>query len=147
MNNILSSVQLLMVPSEGGSDSGSMIMTLVTFGAVFLIFYFLILRPQNKKQKETKKMLDALKKGDKIQTIGGIRGTVFSIKEDSVVVKVDDGAKIEFVRSAVSGVINAQNDQQKDQKAEKGGAKKAAQEAEAAEAPAAEEAAGAKTEG
>jgi len=81
--------------------------TLVTFGLVFLIFYFLIIRPQNKRQKDTKKMLEALKKGDSVVTIGGIRGTIASLKGDAVVLKVDDNVKIQFSRSAISSVTEA----------------------------------------
>lgn len=82
-----------------------MMMTLVTFGLVILIFYFFIIRPQNKKQKETKNMLAALKKGDKVVTIGGIRGIIQSVKEDTVIIKIDDNAKMEFSRNAVATVL------------------------------------------
>lgn len=68
--------------------------------------YFLMIRPQNKKQKETQKMLDALKKGDKVITIGGIHGTVSNVKDDTVTVKVDDNCRIEFNRSAIASVVN-----------------------------------------
>ncbi|HZK19774.1 MAG TPA: preprotein translocase subunit YajC, partial [Treponemataceae bacterium] len=64
------------------------------------------IRPQNKKQKETEKMIAALKKGDKVVTIGGIRGVVSSTKEQTIIVKVDDNCKLEFNRAAVSAVIN-----------------------------------------
>ncbi len=84
---------------------GSLLMTIIPFGLVFVIFYFFIIRPQNKKQKETEKMIAAVKKGDKIVKIGGIHGVVSSTKEQSVIVKVDDNAKIEFSRSAISSVI------------------------------------------
>lgn len=104
----LNNVALLMAAPEGGAAAGgtaSMAPTLVTFGLVFLIFYFLIIRPQNKRQRESKEMLKALKKGDRVVTIGGIRGTITSLKEDTVVLKVDDNAKIQFSRSAVSQVL------------------------------------------
>jgi preprotein translocase subunit YajC len=92
--------------SAGGSASGQMMTTFVTFGLVILIFYFLIIRPQNKKQKQTQKMIAALKKGDKVATIGGIRGTVTSVKEQTVVVKVDENLKIEFSKNAVASVLD-----------------------------------------
>lgn len=93
-------------PQTAGAQSttGSSIASIVMFVALIAIFYFFLIRPQNKKQKETQKMLSALKKGDKIVTIGGIHGTVFSLKENSIVVKVDDNAKIEFTRSAIAGL-------------------------------------------
>lgn len=88
------------------SSTGGSIASIVMFVLLIAIFYFFLIRPQNKKQKETQKMLDALKKGDKIVTIGGIHGTVFSLKDSSVVVKVDDNTKIEFSRSAIAGLEN-----------------------------------------
>ena len=69
---------------------------------IIVIFYFFLIRPQNKKQKETEKMLNSLKKGDKVITIGGIHGVVSSVKEHTVIVKVDENTKIEFNRSAIS---------------------------------------------
>ena len=98
---------LMGTPTGGAGASGpaSLAPTLVTFGLIFAIFYFLIIRPQNKRQKETKQMLSALKKGDRVVTIGGIRGTVFSLKEEVVVLKVDDDTKIQFSRSAISSVV------------------------------------------
>ncbi|THB63406.1 MAG: preprotein translocase subunit YajC [Spirochaetaceae bacterium] len=94
-------------PAAGAQGGGQLLMTVVTFGLVFLIFYFLILRPQNKRQKEQKQMQESLKKGDKVVTIGGIRGTIASIKENTVVLKVDDNTKIEFTRSAVASTVTA----------------------------------------
>lgn len=90
---------------QGAAPQGSLLSMIIPFGAIFVIFYFFMIRPQNKKQKETKKMIDALKKGDKIVTIGGIHGTISSTKESSVIVKVDDNSKIEFLRSAIATVI------------------------------------------
>lgn len=127
MNEINQAFQLLMAAppaSGGGGDAAAQLLpTLITFGAVFLIFYFLIIRPQNKKQKETRKMLDQLKKGDKVQTIGGIRGVIVSVKQDSVILKVDDNTKMEFTRGSISSVLDAKaeaeaEDSKKDSKKE-----------------------------
>jgi len=100
--------------AEGGGMSG--IMSFLPFVAIIAIFYFLIIRPQNKKQKETQKMLSALKKGDKIVTIGGIHGTIQSVKEQTVIVKVDDGIKIEFSRTAISSVSAVSSDDYSEKK-------------------------------
>jgi preprotein translocase subunit YajC len=82
----------------------------LTMGAVILIFYFLIIRPQNKKQKETQKMLAAIKKGDKVYTIGGLHGVVHSVNDEktTVTLKVDEGSSttLEFNRSAIAGLVN-----------------------------------------
>ena len=90
--------------AASASASGSLIGSLLPFLLIIVIFYLFLIRPQNKKQKETQKMLDALKKGDKVITIGGIHGTVSSVKENTVIVKVDDDCKLEFNRTAISSV-------------------------------------------
>ncbi len=117
--------------------------SLVMFAAIILIFYFLIIRPQKKREKETKDMLDAMKKGDKVVSIGGIHGTVISVKETTVVVKVDDNARIEFTKSAISQVLNKETvktSPKKDKKAKEAvEAPKTEEAAKAEEAPKAEE--------
>ncbi len=69
--------------------------------------YFLIFRPQARKQKQHRMMIESLKKGDKIVTTGGIHGIIVGIKEKegSLIVKVDDNTKIELVKTAVAQVI------------------------------------------
>ncbi len=94
-----------LLQTAAGAEQGLLGMV-APFAIIFVIFYFFIIRPQNKKQKETKKMIEALKKGDKVVTIGGIHGVVSSTKEQSVIVKIDDNAKIEFSRSAIATVVN-----------------------------------------
>ncbi len=108
MTNFFANLPQLLGASEVGASGGSgqMVTTFITFGLVILIFYFLIIRPQNKKQKEAKKMLSALKKGDKVVSIGGVHGTVVSVKEQTTVVKVDDNTKLEFSKSAISSVVS-----------------------------------------
>ena len=86
------------------STSGSMMTTMITFVLIILIFYFLMIRPQKKRDKEAKAMLAAMKKGDKVVTIGGIHGTVVMVKDNTVIIKVDDSARIEFNKSAISTV-------------------------------------------
>lgn len=94
--------------TSGGASSASttagFLTTIVPFVLIIVIFYFFLIRPQNKKQKETQKMIDALKKGDKVVTIGGIHGVISSTKEKTVVVKIDDNTKVEFTRSAIASV-------------------------------------------
>ncbi|GHU87020.1 hypothetical protein FACS189476_01630 [Spirochaetia bacterium] len=113
---------LLMAAPQGADGAapgaGSFVTSLIPFAAIIGIFYFLIIRPQNKKQKETQRMLSALKKGDKIVTIGGIHGTIQTVKEHSVVVKVDENVKMEFSRSAISTVESVAKEE-KAEKAEK----------------------------
>jgi preprotein translocase subunit YajC len=111
---------LLMASQQAADDTqgGNIMQMIFPFVLIIAIFYFLIIRPQNKKQKETQKMLAALKKGDKVVTIGGIHGTIQSVKEQSVVVKVDDNTKIEFNRSAISNIVAAKEDKEEKQEIE-----------------------------
>ena len=101
-------ISLLQTAPVAGSSS--ILMTVLPLALIFVIFYFLMIRPQNKKQKETEKMIAALKKGDKIVTIGGIHGVVSSTKEQTVIVKIDDAVKMEFSRSAIATVVAEKNE-------------------------------------
>ena len=96
---------IAMMPTQGGNPEGSLISTLVMFGLIIGIFYFLILRPQQKRQKEKQRMLDALKKGDKIVTAGGMHGTVVGLDEKTVLLQVSDNAKMKFDRSAIATIL------------------------------------------
>ena len=91
-------------PAAMGGGFGMFLPLILIIG----IMYFFMIRPQNKKQKELQKMLDALQKGDKVITIGGIHGTVSSVKKDSnvVTIRVDENTKIEFNRSAIATVVS-----------------------------------------
>ena len=103
--NVITGFLPLMQLFGGSGGGGQMSTTFITFALVIAIFYFLIIRPQNKKKKETQSMLSALKKGDKVQSIGGIRGVVQNVTDSSVVVKVDDNTKMEFAKSAIGEVL------------------------------------------
>jgi preprotein translocase subunit YajC len=94
-------------PGGGGTQLVTM---LVTFGLIIVVFYFLVIRPQNKKQKDAKKMLSSIRRGDRVVTIGGMHGSVESVKDDAVVLKVDDNVKIKFSKSAISTVLERKDD-------------------------------------
>jgi preprotein translocase subunit YajC len=98
---------LVLLQGAAANPTGQMLSTIVTFGLVFVVFYFLIIRPQNKKQKDMQKMIAAVKKGDKIVTIGGIHGSVHAVKDTTVVVRVDEDCRIEFSKSAIASVAVA----------------------------------------
>ena len=104
----MSFVSFLLQTESVANPAGGGFGMLLPLILIIAIMYFLMIRPQNKKQKELQKMLDALQKGDKVVTIGGIRGTIASVKKDSntVVIKVDDNVKIEFNRSAVASLVS-----------------------------------------
>lgn len=75
---------------------------------IILIFYFLLIRPSQKKEKDRKKMIEQLQKGDKVITTGGIYGVVVNVKEneDVIVLKIADGAKVEFVKAAIQSKVS-----------------------------------------
>jgi preprotein translocase subunit YajC len=92
---------LLMAPPAGGEGgTGSMVPTLIMFGSIILIFYFLMIRPQQKRQKEHQNMLTSLKSGDKVITSSGIHGKIEQVNEKTFVLQVDS-IKITFEKSAV----------------------------------------------
>lgn len=102
-------IPLLMgVPAgpEGSSPQSSFV-SIGMIVAIFAVFWFLMIRPQRKKQKETKDMIAAIKKGDSITSIGGIRGVVKNVAANTVVVQVDNkGATLELTKSAIGSVDN-----------------------------------------
>jgi preprotein translocase subunit YajC len=91
-------------PSGGESGGSGGFLGLLPIVAIFGIFYFLIIRPQHKKQKDTQRMLADLKKGDRVVTIGGVHGAIQSLRDNSVILKVDEDCKIEFSRSAIASI-------------------------------------------
>jgi preprotein translocase subunit YajC len=111
--------RLMAAPAGAEGSAGSSLFSFLPLVAIIAIFYFLILRPQNKKQKETQKMLSALKKGDRVVTIGGVHGVIQSVKESTVIIKVDDNVKLEFNRSAVSSVSSQAREEKEDGEDEK----------------------------
>ena len=84
----------------GGLLNGMAVPLLLMFG----IFYFMIMRPQSKKAKELQKMLAELKKGDDVVTQGGIIGKITGIKDDEMTLQLQDGVRVRFLRSAVTGL-------------------------------------------
>ena len=81
---------------------------IIQIGLIFFIFYFLLIRPQRKKQAEHKQLLSELKKNDAVVTAGGIHGTIVNVKDNTVVVRVDDNVKIEVQKDCISSVKKSQ---------------------------------------
>ena len=88
--------------APAGEDGGNPIASLLPFVLMFAVLYFLILRPQMRKQKAQQRMVDELEKGHDVVTSGGIHGTISNLKDDIVVLKIAENVKIEVSRSAVS---------------------------------------------
>jgi preprotein translocase subunit YajC len=76
--------------------------TLLMFGMIAIVFYFFMIRPQMKKQKEQKKFKESVKKGDKIVTIGGIHAKIKDVNETTVMIETDGGAKMRIEKTAIS---------------------------------------------
>lgn len=89
--------------TEAVAATGSMASTVVMLVMMLVVFYFMLIRPENKRKKEAEQMRSAVKVGDKITTIGGICGTVVSVKEDKLVLETGaDQVRIEFAKWAMS---------------------------------------------
>lgn len=90
---------------SGGAEANP-ILSFLPLILIFIIFYFLLIRPQQKRQKDLQKMISEIKKGDRVVTAGGIIGTVTSIQSDYVVLKIGDNenTKMEVLKSAIAGL-------------------------------------------
>ncbi|MDR2312953.1 MAG: preprotein translocase subunit YajC [Spirochaetaceae bacterium] len=103
MNQLVFSL-LMAGPGGGSGTTQQNLLSMLPIVLIIAIFYLFIIRPQNKKQKETQRMLADLKKGDRIVTIGGIHGVIQTVRDGSIILKVDENCKIEFSRNAVASV-------------------------------------------
>jgi preprotein translocase subunit YajC len=94
-----------MASPDGGSGGGGFLATWGILIPLFLIMYLMLIRPQRKRQKEHEKLLNELKKGDKVVTSSGLFGTIFAIQDDKnkVVLKITDDVKVEFLKSSIAG--------------------------------------------
>jgi len=93
-----------------GGSAGSVVTQLLFFAAIFAIFYFLLIRPQQKQRRERERMLAVLRKGDRVVTSGGLHGTIVGLNEHSVILKIADQVKVEVDRAAISRVVVAESD-------------------------------------
>lgn len=102
-------IYFAMAPSnpEGGASPLSMLFPII---GMLLIFYFLLIRPQQKRQKETQKMIGALKTGDRVVTSSGIFATVSGVKDNTLIIKIADNVKIEVLKSAVTSIVDKGGD-------------------------------------
>jgi preprotein translocase subunit YajC len=90
-------------PTEGEEGGGGFDWTIIIFLVlIFAMFYFLMIRPQRKRQKEHRQMMEELRRGDRVVTAGGIYGTIESVSEDSVLIKVESGATMRVAKGSVA---------------------------------------------
>ncbi|MEJ6736709.1 MAG: preprotein translocase subunit YajC [Flavobacteriales bacterium] len=106
-------IGILLQAAPAGDSSGFGMEQIIMFGAIGLVFYFFMIRPQMKKQKEAKQFKESLVKGSKIITIGGIHGKIVEIKDDTVMVEVEGGNRMKLEKSAISKEFAAEEMEQK----------------------------------
>ncbi|NOX44515.1 MAG: preprotein translocase subunit YajC [Caldiserica bacterium] len=86
------------MPPEQGNQLISLVILIVVFGA---IFYFLIIRPQKRREREHRKLIQSLKRGDRVVTAGGIYGTIDKIDDDTVILSLEEGAKVRIAKTSI----------------------------------------------
>lgn len=93
--------------TAGDAGTASMLSSLVPFVLIFAIMWFMLIRPQQKKMKEHRAMIESLRRGDQVVTAGGVIGKVVKVKEDGEVeVEIADGVKVRVVRSTITNVLS-----------------------------------------
>ena len=92
-------------PANPASPGGSIGGLLVPFIFIFIMMYFVMIRPQARRQKEQQKLINTLKTGDRVVTSSGIHGLIANVKDSTVIVKVADNVKIEMDKAAVTNVV------------------------------------------
>jgi preprotein translocase subunit YajC len=95
---------------SGGQGQGGGLLGFLPLILIFVIFYFLLIRPQQKRAKEQKAMLDSLKKGDKIITTGGIYGIIEEVKQNTIVVKVAENVRVKFGRAYIAAIRQSEDE-------------------------------------
>jgi preprotein translocase subunit YajC len=100
-----------MTPAPNSGAQGVM-MQVLFFAAIFAIFYFLLIRPQQKQKKDREAMLGSVKKGDRVVTTSGLHGTVVGLSDQTVTLKVADQVRLDFDRSALGRVVTPTGDKE-----------------------------------
>lgn len=96
------------MPPEGAANP-LVSLPIIPYALIFLVFWFLVIKPQKDKQKEHADMLKNVKKNDEVVTASGIHGTVVLVKDKTVVVRVDDNVKIEFDKEAITKITSTKS--------------------------------------
>lgn len=97
---------MILMGGLGGQEGGGMAM-IVWLGLIFVMMYFLLIRPQRKKQKEQDRLLKELKKGDKVVTTGGMFGTISAIDDEKgkITLRINEQVKLEFLKTSIAGKV------------------------------------------
>ena len=99
------SLLLAQAPAASPSAPGAGLISMLPFVFIFVIMYYVMLRPQMRRQKEQAKLVSALKTGDSVVTAAGIHGMITNVKDTTVIVKVADNVKLEMEKTAVTNVL------------------------------------------
>ncbi|MDP6355197.1 MAG: preprotein translocase subunit YajC [Planctomycetota bacterium] len=99
---------IFMQQQPGGGEVFAQMLPMIVI--LFVFMYLFAIRPQRKQEKEKKKLLESIQKNDRVVTIGGLHGTVSSLKEDTVLVSVADGVQLKFAKSAIQTVRKGKRD-------------------------------------
>jgi len=98
---------LAQAPASSPAGPGGGLLSLLPFVFIFVIMYYVMLRPQMKRQKEQARLVSALKTGDRVVTSSGIHGLISNVKDKTVIVKIADNVKIEMEKTAVTNVVKS----------------------------------------
>ncbi len=99
----------VLIAQQTQDPTGNLISTVIMFGAIFAIFYFMVMRPQQKRAKEREKMLSNVQKGDKVVTSGGLHGTIAGMEDNTILLQVSDNVKLKFEKAAITTVVSSKN--------------------------------------
>jgi preprotein translocase subunit YajC len=102
---LISSAFAQTAPAAAAGGTTSLLMNMLPFVAIFAVMYFVMIRPQMRKQKEHRAMIDALAKGDEVVTAGGLLGRVAKLDENFVCLEVADNVEVRVQRTAIAGVM------------------------------------------
>lgn len=103
---LLSATAVLAQQTQNQNSPGAFMGSIVPMMVImFVVIYFLMIRPEQKKQKDRQKMINNMKKGDRVVTIGGALGTVGNVKDHTVMVKIAENTVVEYRKSAISEVV------------------------------------------
>lgn len=97
----------LLTFAQSAPGGGGLMGTLLMFGAMFAILYFILIRPQQKQQKKHQALLAGLKKGDEVILSSGIMGKVFAVEDRIVVIEISDKTRLKVLKQAVQGIVGS----------------------------------------
>ena len=99
-------VALVLPLAQAAPPAGGGLGFLLPLVLIFIVFYFFMIRPQARRDKERRAMIEAVKKGDRVVTVGGIHGTVLQVEDASLLVQVDGNVKLRFEKNAIASVAS-----------------------------------------